>query len=177
MKASQMRLLGFICFLAGVGILVWFARKTVTIQVDGKPHRLTTYSWTVAGALKAAHIPIRDGDEINPAPDQVLTNGEQINLRHAAPIIILADGEYHLLNSAKLTPGELLAEAGISLNPGDQVFLDGLADSKLNTNRIRHKAQPANPTSPSHRVASRFQNHHPFQRRGHAWPGAQPGRD
>jgi uncharacterized protein YabE (DUF348 family) len=127
MKASQMRRLGFFCCLVGVGILVWFARKTVTIQVDGESHRITTYSRTVAGALNAAHIQIRDGDEIYPAPDQALTNGERITLRYAVPTIILADGDYHLLNSATFTPGELLAEAGISLNPGDRIFLDGVA--------------------------------------------------
>jgi uncharacterized protein YabE (DUF348 family) len=49
------------------------------------------------------------------------------SLSQAVPIGILADGEYRQLISAKSTPGELLAEAGISLNPGDQIYLDGLA--------------------------------------------------
>jgi resuscitation-promoting factor RpfB len=127
MKASHMRLLGLLCLLAGVGILGWFARKTVTIQVDGKSHSLTTYSWTVAGALRAAHIQIRAGDEITPAPEQVLANRGEITLRRAVPISVLADGEYHQLTSAKGTPGELLTEAGIALIPGDRIFLDGLA--------------------------------------------------
>jgi uncharacterized protein YabE (DUF348 family) len=127
MKASQMRLLGLFCFLAGAGILAWFGRKTVTIQADGQSYSLTTYSWTVAGALNAAHIQTRAGDEISPALDHALTDGELITLRHAVPIHILADGEDHLLNSAKRTPGELLAEAGIPLHPSDRIYLDGLA--------------------------------------------------
>jgi resuscitation-promoting factor RpfB len=49
------------------------------------------------------------------------------SLRQAVPIGILADGEYRQLISAKNTPGEILAEAGVSLNPGDQIYLDGLA--------------------------------------------------
>jgi uncharacterized protein YabE (DUF348 family) len=53
----------------------------------------------------------------------------------AVPIGILSDGQYRQLVSAKSTPGELLAEAGILLNPGDQVYLDGLA--VLSTTRLK----------------------------------------
>jgi uncharacterized protein YabE (DUF348 family) len=127
MKASHMRLLGLLCLLGGVAILAWLTRKTVTIQVDGKSRSLTTYSWTVRGALHAAGIQFHEGDEISPAPDQRLVNGEQISLRHAVPISILADGRFHQFNSAKRTPEELLTEAGISFNPADRILLDGLA--------------------------------------------------
>jgi uncharacterized protein YabE (DUF348 family) len=127
MKASHIRLLGLFCLLAAFGILAWFARKTVTIQVDGKTHSFTTYSWTVGGALHAAGIQLHEGDEISPALNQRLVNGEQISLRQAVPISILADGKIHQIDSAKRTPGEILAQADISLDPGDGLFLDGLA--------------------------------------------------
>jgi uncharacterized protein YabE (DUF348 family) len=127
MKASHMRMLGLLCLLAGLATLAWLSRKTVIIQVDGKSRSLTTYSWTVRDALHAAGIQIHEGDVISPAPDQRLVSGEQISLRRASPIKILADGRYYQLNSAKRTPGELLSEAGISFNPNDRILLDGLA--------------------------------------------------
>ena len=116
MKASHIRLLGLLCLLAGFGILGWLTRKTVTIQMDGKTHSFTTYSWTVGGALNAAGIQLHQGDEISPTLDQRLVDGERISLRQAVPISILADGKIRQIDSAKRTPGEILGQAGISLN-------------------------------------------------------------
>jgi uncharacterized protein YabE (DUF348 family) len=55
-------------------------------------------------------------------------SGESRSLNQGQSVLIgiLADGKYHQISSAKFTPGELLAEAGITLNPGDRIYLDGL---------------------------------------------------
>jgi uncharacterized protein YabE (DUF348 family) len=52
--------------------------------------------------------------------------GQSPNPAPSVLIGILADGQYQQIKSAELTPGEILDKAGIALNPGDRIYLDGL---------------------------------------------------
>jgi resuscitation-promoting factor RpfB len=52
--------------------------------------------------------------------------GKSTNQQQSQQIGILADGQYQQIDSAELTAGEILEKAGISLNPGDRIYLDGL---------------------------------------------------
>jgi uncharacterized protein YabE (DUF348 family) len=112
-KNYQMRLLGFICLLAGAGVLIWSARKPATIRMDANSNNSTA-------------------------------------LDQAVPISILADGEYRQTISTKSTPGEIFAEAGISLNPGDQIYLDGLAVQS--TTRVKPDVSHSLQIQRAHRI-------------------------
>jgi uncharacterized protein YabE (DUF348 family) len=52
--------------------------------------------------------------------------GKSANQQQSLLIGILADGHYQQIDSAELTAGEILDKAGISLNQGDRIYLDGL---------------------------------------------------
>ncbi|MFZ6026539.1 MAG: ubiquitin-like domain-containing protein [Chloroflexota bacterium] len=106
-------------------LFTWFQKKIVLV-VEDHPQSLTTFSLTVGGALRAAHIPLGAADQVDPPPDAWLSEGQTIRVDRAAAVQINIEGQATGFISTARRPIELLAEAGIDLQPGDALLASGL---------------------------------------------------
>jgi resuscitation-promoting factor RpfB len=116
-------LLGVI-LLVSAGLILGL-RKTVTLTVDGQSHRFTTYALKVGNLLHDQDIRLSPSDDLSPTLGSWLRNGEQITLRHAIPVQILADGKLINLFSPDHTPSSLLSQAGVEIATGDLLLANG----------------------------------------------------
>jgi uncharacterized protein YabE (DUF348 family) len=119
-------LLAFALLLIASMLLVAGLNKRVTLVVDGQTTTHTTYALTVGGLLDKLNIPLAPEDELQPGVETWLREGTVITLHHAVPVQIYADDVLYQLISAQRLPASLLAAAGVTLLPGDQLLSEGL---------------------------------------------------
>jgi uncharacterized protein YabE (DUF348 family) len=101
-------------------------RKTVTLTVDGKSNRITTYALKVGAVLHSERISLSPSDKLFPSKDTWLKKGGIITLVRAIPVQILADGAISSFYSSERIPSSLLAQAGVKTLPDDQLRSNGL---------------------------------------------------
>lgn len=102
-----------------------FARQ-VTIAVDGQPRTVTTSALTVGGALRAAGLALSTGDRLEPPASAWLLSNKTISLDTSRPVTVIYNGVPLMITSTSKLPGELMAQSGVPLAEGDQLFMDGL---------------------------------------------------
>lgn len=85
------------------------AHKTVTLDVDGEQTTFTTFSGSVDGVLAAHGIEVDSRDLVAPAPDEALRDGDEVVVRHARQVTVVADGEESRVWTTALDAGEVLA--------------------------------------------------------------------
>ncbi len=117
--------------LAAVAGILWLLglglARTATplvVVIDGQRQELRTHDTTVGTALRHAGVDLYPEDLVQPGLDAPLQPGMVIQVRRAQPFAVHADGATRPLRSQATTVGELLAEAGIALRPGDEIWLD-----------------------------------------------------
>ena len=113
-----------ILLVASVTTLIGLNRH-VTLIIDGQSTPLHTYALTVGDLLAQQNIPRAEEDLLQPEVDTWLREGMVITIQHAVPVHIYADGTLHDLFTAERLPASLLAAAGITLLPDDQLFSEG----------------------------------------------------
>jgi 3D (Asp-Asp-Asp) domain-containing protein/uncharacterized protein YabE (DUF348 family) len=99
---------------------VW-ARRTITIVVDGRASVCRTQAADVASALTEEHVAIADGDLVNPAPTAQLDDGATIVVRHAVPVTLALGSERTALKVVGSTVGDVLVAAGFDPGSGMKV--------------------------------------------------------
>jgi len=125
MKPTQLALISLGMIVGGVLFLSLFAKKSVTLSIDGDRRTLSTSAWTVGGFIRSIHLPLYAGDQLFHSPDQWLLGGETVTIQRASDIRIEADGKAISLRSTERLPGNLIAQAGVPLFPGDQIISNG----------------------------------------------------
>ena len=114
-----------ICLAAGIIIVILgllgyaWAKKKVTLVVDGQEMQVQTYSRTVAGLLKSQGIPFSPADRIDPPPDTPLKENLRVAVNHAIRVLLTADGQTKEILTSRDTVGGVLQEQGIPFKPGD----------------------------------------------------------
>ncbi len=111
--------------IAGLGLILVSAQKSVILIVDGERRSVRTYARTVDELLGQLDVGLGTGDHLQPDPTHRLVNGDVIQLQRARPVSIWEGGEAQTLQSVETSAGNLLAEAGVNLFPGDEVFAAG----------------------------------------------------
>lgn len=117
--------------LTGSVLLYSSTAKAVTILMDDEVIRARSHAKDIAGVLQAVGIHTAPEDQVFPAPDSSLQDGDAIHIVRADTVNINLDGEMTSIRTAELSPANVLAEAGYRLYPGDRVWVDGarLSDS------------------------------------------------
>jgi uncharacterized protein YabE (DUF348 family) len=101
------------------------SQKTVTVLFEGQPIEVHTNAQDVRGALNELGFSPKPEDEIDPAADSRLTDGQTITYAPAIEVNLSADGQEYILITPKRTPSLWLAEADIALSEDDQLYLNG----------------------------------------------------
>lgn len=98
---------------------VW-ARKPVSLVVDGRKAVITTQASRVSDLLEDAGVPVRDGDVVTPPVDARVLSGMTVLVKHSVPVTLDLGGERVKLDVVGETVADALVAAGakLSSNPG-----------------------------------------------------------
>jgi len=127
-KGSKVTLLIAITLIAAA-VLVFSNMKQITIAVDGKAHKVTTFSSTYAEVLMKENVVVGSKDKAVPSLDSKVENGSSINIIRAVKVRIAVDGKSLDVESAEANVGDMLAAEGVKLAAQDKVSPS--KDSKL----------------------------------------------
>lgn len=113
---------GLALLLAGGGVAVASAHKSVEVDIDGEIHAIGTFSSNVSGALEAVGFEPSPHDQVEPHPVDKLQDGSSIVVRTAHQVQFDTDGEVVELWTVGRTAGDALADvAGRGDDLGFQV--------------------------------------------------------
>ncbi len=115
----------------GVGgallLLLWagwaLSARTVIVTVDGSTETLRTHRQTVAALLLDLGLEAQPQDRIEPGPETAIHAGLQLTIQRARPFRILTDGREIPIASWGTTAGEVLSDAGLTIDPYDRVLI------------------------------------------------------
>ncbi len=106
-----------------------WAKKGVTVVVDGEPVYHTTAAQTVAEVLEEVDLVIAEGDIVSPLPDAPVTDGTEIVVRQAVPVTLECNGATVELKVIGSTVADALVAAG--LDPTTGLHVDPPVDAEL----------------------------------------------
>lgn len=95
--------------LAGGGLAVANAHKTVTLDVDGQVVEVATFAGSVSGLLAEEGIETDARDVVAPEADAALRSGDEVVVRHARQVTVLADGVETAVWTTAVNADEALA--------------------------------------------------------------------
>jgi len=101
----------------------WTGRE-IQIHADGRVLETVTRSWTVAGALEEAGVPVGPEDLVIPEPTSSVTPGLVVTVERPVRVQVYADGREQEVRIAVPTVAQVLAAAGLTLGPLDRVEAD-----------------------------------------------------
>lgn len=100
--------------------LLW-AKKGVTVVVDGQTAYHTTEAETVSEVLDEIDIVLSKGDVVSPLPETPVTDGTEIVIRQAVPVTIDCNGTSIEMDVIGSTVADALVAAGIDPSAGVHV--------------------------------------------------------
>lgn len=109
---------------------VW-AKKGVTVVVNGQSAYHTTEADTVSGVLTEMGIRLDDGDIVSPLPSTRIADGGEIVVRQAVPVTLTCNGNEIALNVVGTTVADALVAAG--LDPSIGLAVNPSVDTTLSS--------------------------------------------
>ncbi|MBK5241459.1 3D domain-containing protein [Clostridium sp.] len=103
-------------------VFVGFARKNITVVVDGNPIKLVTYQKTFDQALKKANISIALKDKLDKALDSKIVNNDIITINRAVSLNVLVDNKELNITSSEKDVAQMLITEKIVLSPNDKIL-------------------------------------------------------
>jgi uncharacterized protein YabE (DUF348 family)/3D (Asp-Asp-Asp) domain-containing protein len=128
---TQHLIAAFVVAILGLSSITGFvwARKSVTLVVDGVSTSVTTEKSDVASLLIEAGVAVAGDDFVSPAASTSLTDGELVVVRHVIPVTLdLGDRSLHL-DVLGRTVADALVMAG--LDPTGGISTDPAVDQPL----------------------------------------------
>jgi uncharacterized protein YabE (DUF348 family)/3D (Asp-Asp-Asp) domain-containing protein len=107
----------------------------LVVEIDGHRHELRTHAATVGKALRQARFDLYPEDIVSPGLEVPLEADTVIQVRRARPLALRADGHTRQLRTQATTVGAFLAEAGVGIGPGDEIWL-GERQVRLDTSLL-----------------------------------------
>jgi uncharacterized protein YabE (DUF348 family)/3D (Asp-Asp-Asp) domain-containing protein len=108
--------------------LVW-AKKGVTVVVDGETAYHTTEASTVSEVLEEVDVVLAEGDVVSPLPGSSVEDGTEIVVRQAVPVTIECNGESQRVRVVGETVADALVAAG--LDPSGGLHVTPPVDAQL----------------------------------------------
>jgi resuscitation-promoting factor RpfB len=128
MKKRHLTLAAAGMMVLGMALLYIGSLRPVTIIDNGETHIVHTRALTAAQVLHEVGLALGPEDQITPPPDEFPGWNGPIVIERASQVQVWT-GDSQLsppILTTEQTAGNILAEKGIALFPGDAIFLDGL---------------------------------------------------
>ena len=129
-----------------------WARKTVTLSVDGKETELKSMASTVGELLKENDIVIGSRDKVIPAAGEKLIEGVRVVVLRSHHVTVNADGKVVEYDTTAVTVEEALREKEISLGEKDMVTPELTQEiteaTKIKVTRVRTTEELTNVSIP-----------------------------
>ena len=113
-----------------IGLLAGYLLMGRTVQavVDGEKLEIRTRVLTVGAALRSAGVSLDEGDQVIPPVDTWLSQVDEIQVNSVRLVRVLVEpaGDLLEVQTALLTPAEILALAGLLPEPDDRVSVEGV---------------------------------------------------
>jgi uncharacterized protein YabE (DUF348 family) len=103
---------------------VWLGRP-VTLVINGQPYSVRIHRLTVTGALAELGLTLEAEDSVDPPLNTRLASGESVTVQLARPVNVEVDGRSIKILTHHNTISEVLAETGVTLNPHDDIVVNG----------------------------------------------------
>jgi len=100
-------------------------QRTIIIVVDGQSGTLRTHARLVGAALTEAQLAPGPEDWVTPGLNTPVAETAMVVIQRAREVTIQADGRVISLRTHAATVGQVLAEAGVTLERQDRLTLDG----------------------------------------------------
>ena len=134
-RSLQLALFAFVLLGLVGGLLAYaVAQKSVTLLIDGQAREVGTYAATVGEVLEDEGVPAGEHDDVLPAPEQSLADGDTVVLNRARPLRLTVDGVDREVFVTALSVDEALSQLGyrsddlvLSASRSERVPLDGMA--------------------------------------------------
>jgi uncharacterized protein YabE (DUF348 family) len=88
--------------------------RTVHLVVDGQQQTVRTFSSTVGGALRAAHVTVGEHDTVAPAVGSTVTSGDTVVVRHGRPVALTLGTTKETLWVTGSTVSQALTQLGLT---------------------------------------------------------------
>lgn len=127
MKKRYLAIIAASMIFLGLVLLFIGSLRPVTILIDGKTQTLHTRALTVAQALNQAGLSLGAGDRVSPLPNEFVGWNGPIVIERASQLQVWYDAGpiSDPILTHQQTAGNMLAEVGVELYPGDRIFLNG----------------------------------------------------
>lgn len=111
--------------LAGVGIFIFvvFPVQRVVVDVDGQELEVATRKLDEGRALALADVELNPEDAV--ALEEETGGGQRVVVQRAVPVYVTSDERTVTLRTQADTVQEVLQEAGVEVEPGDTVLVNG----------------------------------------------------
>ena len=108
--------------LLGIAFSLKNMYKTVVINDDGRQQvEVVTMLSTVEDVLNQYEVKLRPEDKVMPALDEPITDGDEISIKRATAVRIIADGKDRTIFTTQDTVLDVLQEQNITLGQRDKI--------------------------------------------------------
>lgn len=124
MKSKIKKSKAQLVIIAAIFVLIIFAgsiRKNITVTVDGKEKKITTYKSTVEKVLKSQQIELDKKDKIDKDLKSKIAKNDTINIKKAVNVKVYVDNKELNIKSAEDNIGSMLKTEKIALKTEDKV--------------------------------------------------------
>jgi uncharacterized protein YabE (DUF348 family) len=111
--------------VSGAALLNWAHSKPVTIIVDGNAHPARTRAETVGDMLRELNISVTPNDRVTPALTAPVVADMIVRVERARAVALTVDGTLRSIWTPDTNPADILSAAGVTLDAGDRVIVDG----------------------------------------------------
>lgn len=107
--------------LAILTVVICSTRKTITVSIDGKEQKITTFSSNYKSALSNNNITVGPKDKAIPSLDSKVKNGAKLSIKKALNVNVNVNGTQLTIQSAEDSVQKMLEKEGIGLQEFDKV--------------------------------------------------------
>ncbi len=128
------RIFAVLLGISGLALLYRSTAKTFHVIVDGQELEIQSHSRTVGSVLRQVGILVSENDLVFPGLDEFLDDGAVIEVQKGRTIILSYAGEVFEVYSVGRSIGDIVADANLTLLPGDRTWADGIPKPDLAQN-------------------------------------------
>lgn len=111
--------------LLGMAFVYQFTGKEVLLSIDGNNRLVRTHTRRVGELLSDLEIGLEAADYMNVPTSRTISDDMRIEIKRAKEILVHSANDVQVFRSASSSPANVLAEMGMRIYPGDELWING----------------------------------------------------